>query len=611
MNESLSQSRTALDVLKQVYGYGNFRGDQAAVIEHVLSGQDTLVIMPTGGGKSVCYQIPSLLAPGIGVVVSPLIALMRDQVQALTQLGVRAAYLNSSLSAEAQRQVIEQVRSNTLDMLYIAPERLLQEQTLTLLADCQVSLFAIDEAHCVSSWGHDFRQDYLTLNRLAATFPDVPRIALTATADARTRADIIARLELNNPQQFIGGFDRPNICYSVQPKTDAKAQLKVFLADREGEAGIVYCLSRKSVESNAEWLHQQGFDALPYHAGLSAEERNHHQGRFLRDDGVIIVATIAFGMGIDKPDVRFVAHMDLPKSVEAYYQETGRAGRDGAPADAWMIYGLQDVVRLSRMVEESEANDDHKRIERAKLDALLGWCEVTTCRRRHLVGYFGETLGEDCGNCDICLRPPITWDGTEAAQKALSCVYRTEQRFGAGHVIDVLRGQQRDKVQRFRHDQLSTFGIGREFSDNQWRSIFRQLVVHGYLRVDQAGYGALKLTEKSRGLLRGEETLMLRETPVQEKAQGKEKKRSREALTRKGRVLEIEEEALMDALRATRKQIADENGVPPFVVFHDATLIGMIDARPRDLNEMLEIAGIGQAKLQKYGQRFLEVLAQH
>ncbi|MEQ8690702.1 MAG: DNA helicase RecQ [Pseudomonadales bacterium] len=611
MNESLSQSPTALDVLKQVYGYGNFRGDQAAVIEHVLSGRDALVIMPTGGGKSVCYQIPSLLAPGMGVVVSPLIALMRDQVQALTQLGVQAAYLNSSLSAEAQRQVIEQVRSNTLDMLYIAPERLLQEQTLTLLAECQVSLFAIDEAHCVSSWGHDFRQDYLTLNRLGAAFPDVPRIALTATADARTRADIIARLELNNPQQFIGGFDRPNICYSVQPKTDAKAQLQAFLADREGEAGIVYCLSRKSVAATAEWLHQQGFDALPYHAGLSAEERNHHQGRFLRDDGVIIVATIAFGMGIDKPDVRFVAHMDLPKSVEAYYQETGRAGRDGAPADAWMVYGLQDVVRLSRMVEESEANDDHKRIERAKLDALLGWCEVTTCRRRHLVGYFGETLGEDCGNCDICLRPPITWDGTEAAQKALSCVYRTEQRFGAGHVIDVLRGQQRDKVQRFRHDQLSTFGIGREFSDNQWRSIFRQLVVHGYLRVDQAGYGALKLTEKSRGLLRGEETLMLRETPVQEKARGKAKKRSHEALTRKGRVLEIEEEALMDALRATRKQIADENGVPPFVVFHDATLIGMIDARPRDLNEMLEIAGIGQAKLQKYGQRFLEVLAQH
>lgn len=611
MNESLSQSRTALDVLKQVYGYGNFRGDQAAVIEHVLSGRDALVIMPTGGGKSVCYQIPSLLAPGMGVVVSPLIALMRDQVQALIQLGVQAAYLNSSLSAEAQRQVIEQVRSNTLDMLYIAPERLLQEQTLTLLAECQVSLFAIDEAHCVSSWGHDFRQDYLTLNRLGAAFPDVPRIALTATADARTRADIIARLELNNPQQFIGGFDRPNICYSVQPKTDAKAQLQAFLADREGEAGIVYCLSRKSVAATAEWLHQQGFDALPYHAGLSAEERNHHQGRFLRDDGVIIVATIAFGMGIDKPDVRFVAHMDLPKSVEAYYQETGRAGRDGAPADAWMVYGLQDVVRLSRMVEESEANDDHKRIERAKLDALLGWCEVTTCRRRHLVGYFGETLGEDCGNCDICLRPPITWDGTEAAQKALSCVYRTEQRFGAGHVIDVLRGQQRDKVQRFRHDQLSTFGIGREFSDNQWRSIFRQLVVHGYLRVDQAGYGALKLTEKSRGLLRGEETLMLRETPVQEKARGKAKKRSHEALTRKGRVLEIEEEALMDTLRATRKQIADENGVPPFVVFHDATLIGMIDARPRDLNEMLEIAGIGQAKLQKYGQRFLEVLAQH
>ena len=599
---SIPMQRAAVDVLRDVYGYPAFRGDQEAIIDHVCAGGDALVLMPTGGGKSLCYQLPSLLMPGLGVIVSPLIALMRDQVRALDQLGVRAAFLNSSLPPFEQEAVIARAEGGELDLLYIAPERLMQEATLALLGRCEVCLIAIDEAHCVSSWGHDFRQDYLTLHRLQATFPGVPRIALTATADARTRADIVARLELTEPAEFVGGFDRPNICYSVQPKTDPKAQLLKFLAAHDGEAGIVYCLSRKSVEATAEWLCGRGFDALPYHAGLDAQTRNDHQERFLRDDAVVIVATIAFGMGIDKPDVRFVAHLDLPKSIEAYYQETGRAGRDGEPAEAWMVYGLQDVVRLSRMVENSEASDEHKRIERAKLDGLLGWCEVTTCRRRHLLAYFGEELGADCGNCDVCQRPPVTWDGTEAAQKALSCVYRTGQRFGAGHVIDVLRGQARDKVLRFRHEQLSTFGIGGEFSDAQWRSIIRQLVVGGYLKVDHGSFGALQLTEASRALLRGESTLLLREDAA------KPGRAPREKGQRRKLTVEIEDEGLLAALRAQRKQIADANGVPPYVVFHDATLVGMIEQRPTTLGDMLEISGVGQAKLQKYGQQFLDVL---
>ncbi|MBH79055.1 MAG: DNA helicase RecQ [Gammaproteobacteria bacterium] len=607
MHESTSKpgapaELSALSILRDVYGYGEFRRDQADIIDHVCAGNDALVLMPTGGGKSLCYQIPSLLRPGLGVVVSPLIALMRDQVRALERLGVRAAFLNSSLSRVEQDAVVARAERGDLDLLYIAPERLMQADTLGMLRGCGVCLIAIDEAHCVSSWGHDFRQDYLELHRLGAAFPGVPRMALTATADARTRADIVARLDLAEPAEFIGGFDRPNICYAVQPKTDAKTQLLRFLADHEGESGIVYCLSRKSVESTAEWLHGRGFDALPYHAGLDAQTRMHHQERFLRDDAVVMVATIAFGMGIDKPDVRFVAHLDLPKSTEAYYQETGRAGRDGEPADAWMVYGLQDVVRLSRMVEQSDAGVEHKRVERSKLDRLLGWCEVTSCRRRHLLEYFGETLPEDCGNCDICLRPPVTWDGTETAQKALSCVYRTGQRFGAGHVIDVLRGQSRDKVLRFGHQRLSTFGVGADLTDAQWRSVIRQLVVGRYLRVDHDGFGALQLTEASRALLRGEETLLLREDPAQTKT----------ARVRRGKrpkaTVEIEDEALLDALRALRKQIADDAGVPPYVVFHDATLLGLIERRPGSLGDMLEVSGIGQSKLQKYGQRFLDVL---
>ena len=593
---------TPISVLREIYGYPEFRGDQAEIIDHVCSGRDALVLMPTGGGKSICYQIPSIVLPGLGIVVSPLIALMRDQVRALDAIGIRAAFLNSTLSLEAQREVIEDIEQDRLDLLYIAPERLLQDGTLGLLSRCHVSLIAIDEAHCVSSWGHDFRQDYLELGRLAEAFPDVPRVALTATADARTRQDIISRLALKSPHEFVGGFDRPNICYSVQPKTDARTQLMKFLADREGEAGIVYCLSRKNVETTAEWLRTKGFDALPYHAGLDAETRTANQERFLREDGVIVVATIAFGMGIDKPDVRFVAHMDLPKSVEAYYQETGRAGRDGQPADAWMVYGLQDVVRLSRMVEESDASEAHKRIERAKLDGLLGWCEVTSCRRQQLLSYFGEHQASDCGNCDVCLTPPLTWDGTEAAQKMLSCVYRTEQRFGAGHVIDVIRGQLRDKVKRFGHDQLSTFGIGKEFSDAQWRSIVRQLVVRGFLTIDHSRYGALQLTENSRELLRGEVTLQLREDPV------KPKSRPNLKAGRRKIEVELEDEPLLEALRALRKSISDEENIPPYVVFHDVTLAELIEQRPSSLAELLNITGVGQAKLQKYGQRILDVL---
>jgi ATP-dependent DNA helicase RecQ len=598
---NLKPSDQALDILNRVYGYDAYRGRQAQIIDSTCAGHDALVLMPTGGGKSLCYQIPSLVRAGMGIVVSPLIALMRDQVRALKVLGVRAAYLNSTLTPHEQDNVMHAAASGELDLLYVAPERILQESTLTALGYCNVSLIAIDEAHCVSSWGHDFRQDYLELHRLQATFPEVPRIALTATADARTQQDIIARLNLTTPKVFIEGFDRPNICYSVQPKTDARKQLLQFLQDHLKSSGIVYCLSRKSVEATAEWLRTQGFNAMPYHAGMPAEQRNAHQERFLSEDAVIMVATIAFGMGIDKPDVRFVVHMDLPKSVEAYYQETGRAGRDGEPAEAWMVYGLQDVVRLSRMVAESQADDAHKRVERTKLDALLGWCEVTTCRRRHLLEYFGEDLAEDCGNCDICLRPPVTWDGTEAAQKALSCVYRTGQRFGAGHVIDVLRGQTRDKVMNFGHDKLTTFGIGEEFSDNQWRSIFRQLVVRGFLSVDHARYGALRLTESSRDLLRGENQLSLRED-----AEKPKKRRTKTTYT-----LELEDEDLMDDLKTLRKDISEESGVPPYVVFHDATLVEMIQHRPANLNDMLSISGVGQAKLQKYGQAFLDVLQKH
>ena len=596
----------ARSVLRDTFGYGEFRAGQEAVIQAVLEGRDCLVLMPTGGGKSLCYQIPAMVRPGTGVVVSPLIALMQDQVAALREMGVAAAFLNSTLPWFEQTEIANRLGNGDLDLLYLAPERLLQEDTLALLERSPVNLFAIDEAHCVSQWGHDFRQDYLGLGVLAERFPGMPRLALTATADARTRSEIVTRLKLAKPARFVSGFDRPNIRYSVRIKTNANAQLLDFVDDHRGEAGIVYCLSRRKTESTAEMLRGAGHDALPYHAGLPNTLRAQHQDRFLRDDGVVIVATVAFGMGIDKPDVRFVAHVDLPKSVEAYYQETGRAGRDGEPADAWMIYGLQDVVRLRQMLDESEADEQHKRIERTKLDALLGWCEVTACRRAALLRYFGDEREATCGNCDVCLAPPKTYDGTVPAQKLMSCIVRTGQRFGAGHVIDVLRGKDTDKVRQHRHERLSTYGIGADLAVNQWRSVLRQLVAGGYVRSDPARFNALTLTPASRPLLRGEETLTLREeTKIARRERAPAKSRD------DGFEIAAGDTALWEALRETRRQIAEEGGVPPYVVFHDTTLKELVRLRPDSPDAMLRLHGVGQVKLERYGEAFLAVIAAH
>ena len=592
---------TALTVLNDVFGYATFRGDQEAVIDAAINGADTLVLQPTGGGKSICYQIPALLQDGVTIVVSPLIALMQDQVAALEQLGVDAAFLNSTLSSIAQEAVYERLNRGQIKLLYVAPERLMQSQTLLRLTSCRVSLIAIDEAHCVSQWGHDFRSEYLALGQLVEHFPDVPRMALTATATTAVRAEIIEQLRLAETQLFVAGFDRPNIRYDVQTKRDAKQQLLQFLQGFRGGAGIVYCMSRKKTESTAAWLSARGFDAMPYHAGLAATTRATNQQRFLNDDGVIMVATIAFGMGIDKPDVRFIAHLDLPKSMESYYQETGRAGRDGEAATAWMVYGLQDVVRLRQMVDSAETSESRKRNERAKLDTLLGWCEVTECRRRSMLEYFGDSLQQDCGNCDVCLSPPDVFDGTEAAQKILSAIYRTGQRFGAVHVIDVVMGKATEKVKQFGHDALSVYGIGVELQQQQWRSILRQLVVQGLLSIDTAGYGALQITSKSRPVLRGEAVLHLRRDLLQA---GTQKKKSAQAVA-----LGEEEQVLFEALRACRKQLADENNVPPFVIFHDKTLIHMTAIRPVSKGEMMSISGVGQTKLDRYGDAFLAVIS--
>ncbi|MDE0419361.1 MAG: DNA helicase RecQ [Gammaproteobacteria bacterium] len=597
---------SARNTLRDVFGYDAFRSGQEAVIGAVLDGRDCLVLMPTGGGKSLCYQIPAMVRPGTGVVVSPLIALMQDQVAALRQMGVAAAFLNSTLPWFEQTEIANRVGKGDLDLLYLAPERLLQEDTLALLERSPINLFAIDEAHCVSQWGHDFRQDYLGLHVLAARFPSIPRMALTATADARTRSEIVSRLKLTKPARFVSGFDRPNIRYSVGIKTNANVQLLDFLDERRGQAGIVYCLSRRKTEATAELLRGAGHHALPYHAGLPNGLRAEHQDRFLRDDGVVIVATIAFGMGIDKPDVRFVAHVDLPKSIEAYYQETGRAGRDDEPADAWMIYGLQDVVRLRQMLDESDADERHKRIERTKLDALLGWCEVTTCRRSTLLRYFGDDPPPTCGNCDVCLAPPKTWDGTVPAQKLMSCIVRTGQRFGAGHVIDVLRGKDTAKVRQHRHERLSTYGIGDDLADNQWRSVLRQLVAGGYVRSDPARYNALTLTPISRPLLRGEVTLTLREeTRIAKRERAPAKDRD------EGFEIAAGDTALWEALRETRRQIAEAAGLPPYVVFHDTTLKELVRLRPDSAQAMLRVHGVGQAKLERYGEAFLAVIAAH
>ncbi len=609
--------------LQRVFGYADFRGQQEAVVEHTVAGGDSLVLMPTGGGKSLCYQIPALVRDGVGVVVSPLIALMRDQVEALRQVGVRAACLNSSLTRQEAAQARSELAAGRLDLLYVAPERLLGEHTLNMLARSRLALFAVDEAHCVSQWGHDFRPEYLRLAVLQERFPDVPRIALTATADQLTREEILQRLRLRDARVFVSGFDRPNIRYSVVPRQSAHQQLLRFLGDRHlGHAGIVYCMSRKRVEKTAEWLRGHGVNALPYHAGLAPEVRRRHQDRFAKGDGVVMVATIAFGMGVDKPDVRFVAHLDLPKSIEAYYQETGRAGRDGEPADAWMTYGLQDVVMLRQMVEGSDAGRERKRLEVRKLDALLGYCELATCRRRTLLAYFGESLEEPCGNCDNCLVPVESWDATEAAQKALSCVSRTGERFGAAYLIDVLRGAGSERIRRFGHDRIPTFGVGSDMGAREWRSVVRQLVARGLLAVDMEGYGSLSLTAASRSVLRGEtEVLMRRDNLAPAR-----RPRTRSA-ARPGAVAGVGggpsagldatagagagDGALWEALRKRRTELAAEQRVPPYVIFHDASLREMAERRPRTLAEFAGITGVGEKKLARYGEDFLAVLRAH
>jgi ATP-dependent DNA helicase RecQ len=607
----------ALHLLKTVFGHPAFRGAQGDIVAHVASGGDALVLMPTGGGKSLCYQLPALLREGTALVVSPLIALMQDQVAALKQLGVRAAFLNSTLDAGEAYATERALRSGELDLLYVAPERLVMPRMLDALERSKLALFAIDEAHCVSQWGHDFRPEYLQLSLLHERFPEVPRIALTATADPQTRAEIIRRLALGEARVFISSFDRPNIRYTIVDKQEARAQLLRFIREEHaGEAGIVYCLSRKKVDETASWLASQGVRALPYHAGMDAPARAEHQARLQREDGIVIVATIAFGMGIDKPDVRYVAHLDLPKSIEGYYQETGRAGRDGRPADAWMAYGLGDVVQLRRLIEQSEGNEEFRRISFAKLDALLGLCETAGCRRVRLLDYFGEYLdgkpSGPCGNCDTCLEPPQTWDATEAARKALSCIYRTGQRFGAVHLIDVLRGRATERVSQWDHDKLAVFGIGADLDEAAWRGVFRQLVAHGLARPDHDSFGALRLTEASRAVLRGEQSVEMRRAAPRRAKAPKAKAPRRAAWDEQedaeaGALPEVDA-TLLARLKAWRSEQAREQSVPAYVIFHDSTLSAIAAAQPRDLIALSAISGIGAKKLDRYGRALLEVL---
>ncbi len=593
------------ECLSRVFGYSAFRGDQEAVIGEIMAGRDAIVLMPTGGGKSVCYQIPGILRPGVGVVVSPLIALMQDQVAALRQVGVNAAFLNSSLEAGEARQVVGTLMNGGLDVVYVAPERLLTEGFLNLLDELHgrgdLALFAIDEAHCVSQWGHDFRPEYLQLEVLAERYPGVPRVALTATADELTRAEIRQRLRLGNAREFVSSFDRPNIRYAVVEKSQEREQLVTFLKDHRDEAGIVYCLSRKRTEEIAAFLRNEGIDALAYHAGLPSEQRSANQERFLRDDAVVMVATIAFGMGIDKPDVRFVAHLDLPKSLEGYYQETGRAGRDGEPSDAWMAYGLADLVMVRRFIDTSDAPDAVKRVETRRLDALLAYCETAECRRTRLLAYFGEHYDGPCGNCDVCIEPPVTWDATVAAQKALSAVVRTGGRFGAMHIMDVLLGRETTKVAQHGHNELPTFGVGADLDEQSWRGVIRQLAALGFLRPSPDGYGGLTTTDAAREVLRGERELVLRRVEPRATTRRSRKRSPVETL-------EPAAQPIFEALRALRTHLAREQGVPPYVVFNDATLRALATQRPATSDALLDITGIGQAKADRYGEAVLEVL---
>ncbi|VXB90113.1 DNA helicase RecQ [Pseudomonas sp. 8O] len=591
----------AMRILKDVFGYDAFRGNQAAIIERVAGGGDALVLMPTGGGKSLCFQVPALMREGLAVVVSPLIALMDDQVATLDELGVAAVALNSTLSPDEQREIADRIRRGQIKMLYLAPERLVQPRMLSFLQGLDIALFAIDEAHCVSQWGHDFRPEYLQLGQLAELFPNVPRIALTATADKRTREEIVQRLHLDNAERFLSSFDRPNIFYRIQPKDQPRKQLLGFLTARKGDAGIVYCLSRKKVEEVADFLSSQGFPALPYHAGLPNELRAFNQKRFLNEEGLIMVATIAFGMGIDKPNVRFVCHLDLPKSLEAYYQETGRAGRDGLPADAWMAYGLQDVIFLKQMLNNSDGDERHKRIEQHKLDAMLALCEETRCRRQALLAYFDEELPNPCGHCDNCIDGVETWDATEPARQALSAVYRSGQRYGVGHLVDILLGRDNEKIRAAGHQHLAVFGVGKGFSEVEWRTLFRQLVARGLADVDLDGFGGLRLSETCRPLLRGEVSLQLRREPKPAQA-------AKASSSAASQLVRGHEREMWEALRSLRRKLAEEHSVPPYVIFPDATLLEMLRSQPSSLSDMAEVSGVGARKLERYGQAFLEVL---
>ncbi len=597
---------SAKSLLTSLFGFPEFRGYQEEIIDHLIAGGDALVLMPTGGGKSLCFQIPSLIRSGVGIVISPLIALMQDQVEGLQQLGIRAAFLNSTLDFNSADHIESLLRQGKIDLLYVAPERLLTERFQKLLETLNIALFAIDEAHCVSQWGHDFRPEYIQLSILHEKFPDVPRIALTATADHVTHKEISNKLDLVEAKHFVASFDRPNIQYRIKIKDKPKIQLLNFLRNEHPEhAGIIYCLSRKNVENTAAWLANEGFNALPYHAGLDSHIRQSNQQRFLREEKVIIVATVAFGMGIDKPDVRFVAHMNLPKSLEGYYQETGRAGRDGQNSDAWMIYDLADVVLLRKMLADSSAHESHKRVEQQKLEALLGFCETHRCRRQVLLDYFGEELKEPCGNCDTCLEQVDTIDGTILAQKALSCVYRTGQRFGAGYLIEILLGTMNDRIERSGHDRLTTFGIGNELTAREWKSVYRQLIAAGYLTVDMEGYGGFLLTEKSKELLRGKETILLRKDPIQKRVFPKKSDKIEQSFK------DPIAQKIWTALRQLRREIALEQKVPPYIIFNDNTLREMVFKGPRTLGEMRQITGVGETKLERYGSDFIDLLTQY